>query len=79
MAKYYDTATRKEVWSDCDIYCPLEDAYFELSDFIAEKRLNGHDRRDQWYMLVHRKMEELLDVMKECPFDELDETMKPLF
>ena len=53
MAKFYDTRNNEEIWSDSDLLAPVEDAYFELSGFLAMKKLDGHDRNDQWYMLVH--------------------------
>ena len=53
MAKLYNTKTNEVVWNDSDLLAPVEDAYFELSDFLAMKKLDGHDRTDQWYMLVH--------------------------
>ena len=53
MAKFYNTKRNEIVWSDNDLFAPVEDAYFELSDFLAVKKLDGHDEKDQWYMLVH--------------------------
>ena len=53
MAKFYDTKHNEGIWSDRDLLAPVEDAYFELSGFLAMKKLDGHDRTDQWYMLVH--------------------------
>ena len=41
------------MWIDDDLLAPVEDAYFELSGYLAMKKLDGHDRTDQWYMLVH--------------------------
>lgn len=79
MAKIYNTKTHEIMWSDADIFCTIEDAYHELSDFLAYKRLNGHDRCDQWYMAMHRKLDELIDVMGECPIDETDPDIKELF
>lgn len=67
MAKFFDTKKREVYWSDNDIYAPLEDAYFELSDFIALKKLDGHDAYDQWYMLVELKMAELIDALNNSP------------
>lgn len=70
MAKFFDTKKREVFWSDNDIYGPLEDAYFELSDFIALKKLDGHDERDQWYMLVQLKMAELIDALNSSPMTD---------
>ena len=53
MAKFYNTRNNEVIWSDSDLLAPVEDAYFELSGFLAMKKLDGHDRNDQWYMLVH--------------------------
>lgn len=53
MAKVYDIKRKEVYWTASDIACPVEDAYWELSDYLATKRLDGHDRRDQWYMKVH--------------------------
>ena len=71
MAKFYDTKTGDILWSDNDVFLPAEHAYNELSDFLATKKLDGHDRRDQWYMLVHQKLGELVDVLYRNPV-ELD-------
>ena len=69
MAKFYDTKTNEVVWNDIDLLAPVEDAYFELSDFLAMKKLDGHDRTDQWYMLVHQKLQELISVLDMDPTD----------
>ena len=79
MAKVYDTKKHEIYWTASDIVCPLEEVYWELLDFIAVKRLDGHDRRDQWYMAVHAKMQELLDLLEKDPTDELDENIRPLY
>ena len=46
MAKFYNAKRREVFWSDNDLFAPVEDAYFELGDFIAMKKLNGHDEKD---------------------------------
>lgn len=46
MAKIYNGKTNEIMWSDLDIYCVVEDAYWELTDFLATKKLDGHDSRD---------------------------------
>ena len=69
MAKFYDTKTNDVIWSDDDLFAPVEDAYFELSGFLAMKKLDGHDRNDQWYMLVHQKLQELISVLDMNPAD----------
>lgn len=79
MAKLYNTRTNDIYWSANDIYCDVEEAYWELSDFIAVKRLDGHDRIDQWYMKVHAKLDELLEALGKCPIDETDPDVKELF
>lgn len=43
MAKYYNKKNHEIYWTDDDIACPLEEAYWELHDYIAIKRLDGHD------------------------------------
>lgn len=78
MAKFYNAKTKEIYWTDADIYCPLEDAWFQLTDFLALKKLDGHDMNDQWYMAVERKMSELLTTLRECPIDELDESVKEI-
>ena len=69
MAKFYDTRNNEEIWSDSDLLAPVEDAYFELSGFLAMKKLDGHDRNDQWYMLVHQKLQELISALDMDPTD----------
>lgn len=72
MAKIY---TNNDIyWSDAEIYAPIEDAYWELSEMLALKRLDGHNPHDQWYMAVHRKLSELLDVLDENPAKDTDIT-----
>lgn len=78
MAKLYDKKKGEVIWSDSDIVCLVEEAYWELSDFLAIKRLDGHDMTDQWYMNVHKKLDELLDVLMKNPIDELAEGVEPL-
>ena len=70
MAKFYDTRNNEEIWSDSDLLAPVEDAYFELSGFLAMKKLDGHDRNDQWYMLVHQKLQELISALDMNPTDK---------
>ena len=69
MAKLYDTRNNEVIWSDDDLLAPVEDAYFELSGFLAMKKLDGHDRIDQWYMLVHQKLKELISALDMDPTD----------
>ena len=69
MAKFYSKKRNEIFWSDNDLFAPVEDAYFELGDFIATKKLDGHDQRDQWYMLVYQKIEELRDALEKCPIN----------
>lgn len=57
------------MWIDDDLLAPVEDAYFELSGYLAMKKLDGHDRTDQWYMLVHQKLKELIEVLDMDPTD----------
>ena len=57
------------MWIDDDLLAPVEDAYFELSGYLAIKKLDGHDRTDQWYMLVHQKLKELISVLDMDPTD----------
>lgn len=57
------------MWIDDDLLAPVEDAYFELSGYLAIKKLDGHDRNDQWYMLVHQKLKELISVLDMDPTD----------
>lgn len=69
MAKFYSKERNEIFWSDNDLFAPVEDAYFELGDFIATKKLDGHDQRDQWYMLVYQKIKELQDALEKCPIN----------
>ena len=69
MAKFYNTKSNEVVWTDDDLLAPVEDAYFELSGYLAMKKLDGHDRTDQWYMLVHQKLKELISVLDMDPTD----------
>ena len=69
MAKLYNAKSNEVVWSDSDLLAPVEDAYFELSGFLAMKKLDGHDRNDQWYMLVHQKLQELISALDMDPTD----------
>ena len=46
MAKFYNVKRREVFWSDNDLFAPVEDAYFELGEFLATKKLNGHDEKD---------------------------------
>ena len=57
------------MWIDDDLLAPVEDAYFELSGYLAMKKLDGHDRTDQWYMLVHQKLKELISALDRKPID----------
>lgn len=79
MAKIYNGKTNEIMWSDLDIYCVVEDAYWELTDFLATKKLDGHDSRDQWYMAMSNKLDELIELMGKCPIDETDPNIKELF
>lgn len=79
MAKYYNKKNHDIYWTDDDIACPLEEAYWELHDYIAVKRLDGHDIIDQWYIKMDYKMAELIDIMAECPIDLTDENIKPIY
>ena len=79
MAKLYNTKTKEILWSDTDIFCDIEDAYCELQVFLADKRLNGHDRYDQWYMAMYNKLDELIELMGKCPIDETDPNIQELF
>lgn len=49
----FSKKSKEIMWIDDDLLAPVEDAYFELSGYLAMKKLDGHDRKDQWYMLVH--------------------------
>lgn len=69
MAKFYDTKTGEVIWSDNDVFLPAVYAYNELSDFLATKKLDGHDERDQWYMLIQRKLGELVAALYKNPVE----------
>lgn len=43
MAKYYNKKNHEIYWTDDEIAGSLEEAYWELHDYIAIKRLDGHD------------------------------------
>lgn len=78
MAKVYNTKTNTIYWSDYDIACAVEEAYWELHEFLALKRLDGHDMQDQWYMAMAAKMDELIELMNKCPLNEADPNVKEL-
>lgn len=65
----YSKKSNEIIWTDDDLLAPVEDAYFELSGYLAIKKLDGHDRTDQWYMLVHQKLKELISVLDMDPTD----------
>ena len=65
----YSKKSNEIMWTDDDLLAPVEDAYFELSGYLAIKKLDGHDRTDQWYMLVHQKLKELISVLDMNPID----------
>lgn len=46
MAKVYCKKDGKVYWSDDGVYCAAEEAFFELSEFLASKTLDGHDECD---------------------------------
>lgn len=70
MAKIYNTKEHEVYWADSDVFCAVEDAYVELSDFIAAKKLDGHNEMDQWYMMVLLKLDELMSALTKCPRKE---------
>ena len=65
----YSKKSNEIMWTDDGLLAPVEDAYFELSGYLAMKKLDGHDRHDQWYMLVHQKLKELISVLDMNPID----------
>lgn len=83
MAKFYNKKTNQILWGDDDIICPLEDAWSELREYIATKKLDGHDMYDQWLMKVEMKMDELLTVLVEeapsCVPDFTDKNIEELY
>lgn len=72
MAKLYNKETHEVYWSGGDILAAVEENYWELLDFMNAKKLDGHDMKDQWYMLVCAKLDELIDALNENPTNELD-------
>lgn len=74
----YSKKSNEIIWTDDDLLAPVEDAYFELSGYLAIKKLDGHDRTDQWYMLVHQKLKELISVLDMDPTDTDLDTDKEL-
>ena len=66
----FSKKSKEIMWIDDDLLAPVEDAYFELSGFLAMKKLDGHDRTDQWYMLVHQKLKELISALDMDPTDK---------
>lgn len=45
MAKVYNTKTNELRWED-DIAGVVEDAWFEITEILAVKKLDGHDMYD---------------------------------
>ena len=66
----FSKKSKEIMWIDDDLLAPVEDAYFELSGYLAMKKLDGHDRKDQWYMLVHQKLKELISALDMDPTDK---------
>ena len=66
----FSKKSKEIMWVDDDLLAPVEDAYFELSGYLAIKKLDGHDRTDQWYMLVHQKLKELISALDMDPTDK---------
>ena len=76
MAKLYNKKNHEVYWSDSDIACAVEEAFWELSDFIVLKKdLDGHMRDTQWYMAMYNKLDELIALMVKCPYDEASPEM----
>lgn len=63
MAKFYNKKTQQVLWGADNIYCPLEDEAEELREYLAVRKLDGHDEYDQWAMRVLDKMDELLGLL----------------
>lgn len=78
MARFFDKRTHDIVWHENDLYGVLDEQFLELTDFLAMKKLDGHNEEHQWYMLVHRKMSELLDVLGKNPRELNLETDKEI-
>lgn len=72
MAILYNKKKHEEIWSDTDIACVIEEAQWELNEFLCSRDLDGHMRDTQWYMAMWQKLDELIELMGKCPNDELD-------
>lgn len=77
--KIYDKNEHKVVYDfSTDLYFTLEEEYMELLEVLANARLNGHNRHDQWMMKMEIKMKELLDCMLELEREIQDAIDKPI-
>jgi hypothetical protein len=65
MSKIYDGKMKKYRFVNDGLVCAVEDAWFEVSDILAENRLDGHDEYDQWLMKLGDRLGLLLDVLQE--------------
>lgn len=74
MAKMYDTKRNKYRWSQGEIVCVVEDAWFEVLDVLNSMgRIDGHDAEDQWLMKVEVRLKDLLGTLAEDPKSLQDE------
>ena len=67
MAKVYNTKTNSLRWED-DISGVVEDAWFEITEILAVKKLDGHDMYDQWLMAVELRVKDLMDTLNDSPY-----------
>lgn len=68
MAKVYNARKNDLRWED-DIYCVVEDAWFEVLDVLNAKKLDGHNMDDQWLMKVEMRLRDLMNTLAEDPMD----------
>lgn len=57
-------------WDDPQMFLTVEESYWQLKEYLCRRKLDGHDEDVQWYMAVHNKMDELLELYSKNPRKE---------
>lgn len=65
--KRYNKEKNHLYWTAKDIYWRLDEEYMSLVSLLAMRDLDGHNKEDQWYMAVERKMVELMAILSKRP------------
>lgn len=71
MGKVYSPKEKEILWQD-DITPIVEEAWFEICDILAVKKLDGHDIYDQWLMKVEIRLRDLVDALNSYDY-KIDE------